>query len=141
MEVPLLDVVAVQVLDVGLLEDGGHRLDGPELLAELLEHVAVEDAGAGGGDVGVVLEHVPAAEHQVVELGQRHVVVDQRHVVVGAGADADGAHLGERADRLGQALADGEAAGDEGGADRAHAGQQDAQLAGGRGDVGGGVGH
>ena len=132
---PVLDVVAVQVLHVRLLEHRGHGLDGPQLVAQLLEHVVVEHAGAAGGDVGVVLEHVPAAEDEVVELGERHVVVDQRHVVVGAGADADGAHLGERADRLGQALADGEAAGDEGGADGAHAGQQDAQLAGGRGDV------
>ena len=77
----LLDVVAVEVLDVRLLEHRLHGLDGPQFLAEVLEHVLVEHAGAGGGDVGVVLEHVPAAEHEVVELGERHVVVDERHVV------------------------------------------------------------
>ena len=83
-----LDVVAVQVLDELLLEHGGHGLDGPQLVAELLEHVLVEDAGAGGGDVGVVGEDVPAAEHEVVEAGERDVVLDQRDVVVGALARA-----------------------------------------------------
>ncbi len=39
LDVPGLDVVAVQVLDVVLLEHGGHGLDGPQLLAELLEQV------------------------------------------------------------------------------------------------------
>ena len=101
-----------------------------QLVAELLEHVLVEHAGAGRGHVGVVGVHVPAPEHEVVEVGERHVVADERAAAVRARADADGAHLGERADRRGQPLPDGQHAGDEGGPHRAHAGQQHAQLSG-----------
>ena len=59
---------------------------------------ALEHAGAGGGDVGIVRERIPRAEHDVVERGERHEVLDQRAAVVGALAEADGAHLGEAAD-------------------------------------------
>ena len=47
---------------------------------------------------------------------------------VGALAEADGAHLGQRADGLGEVLPNGEDAGDEGGADGAQADQQDAEA-------------
>ena len=85
----LLDVGPVELLDVRLLEHGGHRLDRLELGLERLEVlVLVEHAGAHGGLVRVVREDVPAAEHDVVELGERDVVLDRRRVVVGALADA-----------------------------------------------------
>ena len=69
-----LEVVAVEVAHVALLEHRRHRLDGAQLVAELLEHVLVEHAGTGRGDVGVVGVHVPAPEHEIVEVGERHVV-------------------------------------------------------------------
>ena len=60
---------------------------------------ALEHAGALGGHVGVVGERVPGAEHDVVEAGERHEVLDHRRALVGALAEADRVHLGERADR------------------------------------------
>ena len=63
------------------------------------------------------------------EVGQRHKVLDQRRIVVGALAQADGAHLRERADGLGQSAADGFNAGDHGGGHGAQADDHYAQLA------------
>src|SRR6185436_8181119 len=97
----------------------------------------VEHAGADGRLVGVVGEDVPAAERDVLEAGERDVVADRGGVAVGALANADVAELRERADRLADAAADREHAGDERGRDRAHARQQDPELAGGRLDVDG----
>ena len=54
---------------------------------------------------------------------------------LGALAEPDRAHLRQRADWLGQTLADGHHAGDGGGADGAEADQQHAELAACRGDV------
>ena len=99
------------------VERGRHRADVAQRLGDLLDVLAaVEHAGALGGDVGVVGERVPRAEHDVVELGDRHEVLDQRAAVVGALAEADRVHQGQRADRLGQAPLDQLDAGDEGGA-------------------------
>jgi hypothetical protein len=131
----LLDVGPVEVLDVGLLEHGRHRLDRLELGLERIEVLGVEHAGADRGLVGVVREDVPAAEHDIVERRQRDVVLDRRRVVVGALADPDVTELGQRADRLADPAADRLHAGDEGGRDRAHAGEQDAELTCGRLDV------
>ena len=50
-------------------------------------------------------------------------------------AEADGAHLRQRADRLRQSLADGHHAGDGRGADGAEADQQHAEFAACRGDL------
>ncbi len=51
--------------------------------------------------------------------------------VLGALAEPDRAHLRQRADRRGQALADGQHAGNRGRADGAQPDQQDAEFAGG----------
>ena len=83
-----------------------------------------------GGLVGVVGEGVPGAEDDVVEVGQRHEVLDQRHAVVGALAEADRAHLGQRADGLAGAAPGVLDAGDEGRRDGAEADEQDAEPAG-----------
>ena len=64
------------------------------------------------------------------EVGERNEVLDEGRVVVGALAEADGAHLGERADGLGEASPDGFDAGDECGGDGAQADHHHAQLAG-----------
>ena len=50
------------------------------------------------------------------EVGERHELVDLRRARLGALAETDRAHLGQRADRLREALADGEHAGDGRGA-------------------------
>ena len=101
-----MDVVGVDVLDVGAVERGGHRADVAQCVGDLLDVPAgFEHAGALGRDVGVVRERIPCAEHEVVERGERHEVLDQRRAVVGALAEADGVHQRQRADRLGRARA------------------------------------
>ena len=89
----------------------------------------LEHAGALGGDVGVVGERVPRAEHDVVERGERHEVPDQRAAVVGALAEADRVHQGQRADRLGEAALDELDAGDQRRGDGAEADGEDAEAA------------
>ena len=82
--------------------------------------------------VHVVFENVPAGEDQVVESGERDEFLDLGRAAVGALAQAHGAHLGERSDRLGEPFADGFDAGDERGRHRAHARDHDAEFALGR---------
>ena len=105
---------AVEALDVILVEDRRQRLDGLQVGLQLREGFLVEHLGVGGGFIDVVREDVPAGKDQVVERGQRHKVLDQRRFVFGALAEADGAHLSERADGLGQSAADGLHSGDHG---------------------------
>jgi hypothetical protein len=64
-----LDVRSVEALDVALVEDGGHRLDGFELASNLLELSWFEHPRRPGGRVAVLFEDVPAPEHDVVEAG------------------------------------------------------------------------
>ena len=84
--------------------------------------------GGLGGVVEVAAEDVPAGEDEVVELGDGGEVFDEGRVVVGALAEADGAHLGDGADGLGEAAADGFYAGDEGGCDGSHSWDHDAEF-------------
>ena len=125
-----LDVGPFQTLDVGLVERRGHRLDGFQEVANrrhmlvLVEHAAVQ-----AGAVRVVRHRVPGSKHQVVKAGQRDELVDQGGAVLGALAESDGGHLGERAVRLGDAPTDQLDAGDEGRRHRAEADAQHAQLA------------
>ena len=132
---PCLHVRAVEALDVLGVEDRLHRLDGRERFLDLLEQAASRAPGVGRGLVGGVLEDVPAAEHQVVQAGQRHEVLDLWAAAVGALAEADGGHLGEGADRLAEPAFDGLDARDEGGGDSADTGDQHAQLALGGGNL------
>ena len=65
----VLDVGAVEALDVVLVEDGRHRLDRLEEVGDGLDVlVAVEDAALHRRLVGVVGEGVPGAEDDVVEV-------------------------------------------------------------------------
>jgi hypothetical protein len=74
----------------------GHGADVAQHVGDALEVLAgFEHAGAHRGDVGVVGERVPRAEHDVVEAGERDEVADQRGAVVGALAEPDGGHLGQ----------------------------------------------
>ena len=59
-------------------------------------------------------------------VGDGGEVFDERGAAFGAFAEADGAHLRERADGFGEAAADGFYAGDERGGDGSHAGNHDA---------------
>ena len=73
-----LGLLGGEALDVVLVEDGGHGLDGLEEGANLFELVAVEDLGGLGGVVEVAAEDVPAGEDEVVELGDGDEVLDER---------------------------------------------------------------
>ncbi len=130
-----LEVGGGQLLHVGLLEDRLHRLDGREEVLELAEVLLRQHPRLGGRLVGVVGEEVPAAEDDVVELGQRDELVDERRARVGPLAEANRPHLRERADGLRDPLPDRLDPSHEGGGDRAHPGGQDAELARRRADV------
>jgi hypothetical protein len=124
----LLDVRAVQAADELGIEDAGHRNDGFQFGADGVEVLAGQDVGVDGGVVGVVGEDVPGAEDEVVQLGELQEVADARRAVVGALAEADGAHLRERADRFAEAFAGQEHAGNHGGGDGPEAGQQNSEF-------------
>ena len=124
-----LGVVGVDVLDVRAVERGRHRPDVAQGVGDLLDVLAgVEHAGPLGGDVGVVGERVPRPEHDVVEPGDRREVLDHRVAVVGALAEADRVHQGQRADRLGEAALHQLDAGDQRGGDRAEPDGEDAEA-------------
>ena len=125
----LLDVRAVEALHVLAVEDGFPGLDGFELRPDLLEQVLLEHARVLRRLVAVVFEDVPAAEHDVVEVGEGDEVLDQGRAPVGPLAQADRAHLGDRANGAGDALADGEDAGDERGGDGPEADAHHAEFA------------
>ena len=134
---PTFDVGTVEALDVRRVERGGHRAHRAQRGADRLEVPAgVENASVRGGHIGVVGEDVPRAEHEIIELRQRHEVADERHPVLGAGAKPDRAQLRERADWLAHPAARELDAGDERARHRAEPDAEDAQLALGRGDGG-----
>ncbi len=138
---PLVDgvhrVVGVDALDVVAVERGRHRAHVAERLADRFEVLAtLEHTRAGGGDIGVVRERIPGAEHDVVELSERHEVLDQRAAVLGALAEADGVHLGEAADRQRHPTLDEFDAGDQRGGHGAEADGEHAEAAAGRGNGG-----
>ena len=63
-------VVSVHLGDVGRVEHGRERPDRAQIGADPLDRRLVEDAGAAGGDEGVVGERVPRTEVELVERGQ-----------------------------------------------------------------------
>ena len=124
-----LDIGAVQALDVVLVEDGRHGLDRFQIRPNLLELVLLQHLGVGGGFVDVVVEDVPAGKDDIVQVGQRHEILDQRRVALGALAQANRSHLRKRADRLGQSLADRLNSGDQRSGHGAQADDHDSELA------------
>ncbi|CAB5053390.1 unannotated protein [freshwater metagenome] len=89
-------VVGIDVLAVVTVEGGRHRAHGPQRVGNALDVlVALEHAGALCGYVAVVRERIPGAPHDVLELGERHEVLDERRPAIGALAEADVPHLGE----------------------------------------------
>ena len=77
--------------------DAGHFMstDNVESFDAFEVATLVEHTGAAGRGVGVVRVRIPRAEHDLVETRERNEVLDARHVVVGALADADRAQLRE----------------------------------------------
>ena len=131
-----LHVRAVEPLHVSLIEHGGPRFDGLELRLDLIEQARLEHAGRARSLIAVVVEDIPAAELDMVEVDERHHFVDLRRAPFGALAEPNGAHLRERSDRLGESLADGQHARNRGGADGPKAHEKDTQFAPGWCDLG-----
>ena len=129
---PLLHVRAVQPRDVVVLEYRRHRLDGREEVLDRLEMLVFEDAGFLCGGVRVIRNRVPRAKHDVLQRGERNEVLDERRAVVGALAEPDGGHLGERADGAARATANVLDPGHERRGDGAETRGENAELAGGR---------
>src|SRR5215469_7874748 len=90
--------------------------------------LVTQHSGLGRSLVGVVLKNVPSAEDQVFGVRQRYEFFDQRRTPFGALAQADRAHLCERAHRTCFVSADELDARHERGAHRAHSRRQDAQF-------------
>ena len=78
---PFLTFGPVEPLDVALIEHRRPRPDLLELGPDLVEQRRLEHAGGVRRRVAVVLEDVPAAEHEIVERGQRHDLADLRRPV------------------------------------------------------------
>ena len=113
---------ALGVVDAGA---GLHRAEGVRHLRDRL----LRKHARAAGDLQAVLAHdIPGAEDDVLHGGERHELVDLHGAVVGALAEADGAHLRERADRRGLAAAGELHAGDQRGGDGAEAGHQDGET-------------
>ena len=121
-----LDLFTFEPLDVVLVEDGGHRLDGFKKRAHRFELVAVEDLGGLSGVVEVAAEDVPAGKDEIVERGDGNELFDKGAAGVGALAETDGAHLRGGADGFGEAAADSFDAGDKCSGNGSHAGNHDA---------------
>ena len=96
----LLHMGSVQTLHIELIEDRRHWLDGFEIGLELSQNFGLQHLRVRGRLVDVVFKNVPTGEDHVVQIGQRHKVLDERRLVIGAFAETDGAHLGERTDGL-----------------------------------------
>ena len=88
--------------------------------------VAVEDLRGFGCVVEVAAEDVPAGKDEIFKRAEAGEFLDERGVSFCALAEADSAHLGERADGFGETAADGFNACDESGGDGSHSGNHDA---------------
>ncbi len=130
-----LDAHALEPRHPAAVEHGRHRHDGLEFRGDRREVGGLEHAGRPARLERVDGERVPAAEDDVVEAGQRHEVANPRVALRLARAQADVGHLAQRPDGRLEALAGGEHAGDEGRGHGTHAGQEDAERAGGGSDV------
>jgi hypothetical protein len=90
-----LDVLSAQALDVLGEEHRRHRPDRTQLVLHGVEVIAREHIGGARGGIRVVREQVPAAEHELVELRQRHELADERLTLLVASAQADSTQLGQ----------------------------------------------
>jgi hypothetical protein len=79
-----LDVRSGQPLDVLLIEDRRHRLDGLEFVAQRAEERRFEHARSSGCGVAVLFEDVPPAEDDVIEGRQLDQFANARRTAFGA---------------------------------------------------------
>ncbi len=128
----LLHVGTVDLLHVVVIENRGTGRDRRQKRFQLLEQAIVEYARVRCSFKHVVFEDVPPGEDQVVQSGQGDEFFNFRRSAIGAFAEADGSHLRERADRLGNAFADGFDTGHECGGHGTHARDHDSKLSFGR---------
>ena len=123
----LLHVRAVETLHVALIEHRRHRLDGLELGLDLIEQRRLEHAGRPAPprrQLSSKMSQPPKTMSSSAASGTKSA--DQRRPAFGALAEADRAHLRERADGLGQPFAYCKNAGNRRGADRAEADEKNA---------------
>ncbi len=131
-----LDIGAVEPPHVVVVEDGRHGLDLLQFGRDRLDMgEPVEHAAFQRGFVGRVRDRIPGTEDQLINAGQRHEVANERHSALSPLAEANGAHLSERAGGLSEAAPDQLDAGDHCRRHGAEPHGQHAQLAGGRLDV------
>ena len=100
-----LYVVAVEALGVVLVEGGLHWHDLLEFIAHGLDVFLFQNFGVHGSLVGVGGIYVPAAEHDIVELGDGDDFVVLQILLVGAATYANLVVLGHRTDGFGQTFA------------------------------------
>ncbi len=110
-------------------EHCGHRGDGSHLVADAFDVLGSENAGTHRRRICVIGIRVPASEHDVIEIGERHELPDQRVAVVGSLAEADVTHLRQRTDRGRLAGPGSEDSGIQGGGDGPHTGGENSQAA------------
>jgi hypothetical protein len=95
LRLALLDVGAIDARDVLVLEDRRHRLDRRQEILDRIQVAVLEHTGLLRGRIRVVRDGIPGAEHDVVQLGERNEVLDERRTLLGALAQADGRQLRE----------------------------------------------
>ena len=122
---PALDVRAIQTFDLSLIEDRGPRADLSVRVAPC--RAATVDTPAAPPRSSRPKMSQPANSEIVARQGDD--VADFRRTVFGPFPVPHGAHLGERSDRFGEALANGQHAGNERGTDGAETDEQHAELA------------
>src|SRR5204863_8948709 len=126
---------AIELADVRAVENCRTRRDRLQERFDGFDQFTVEHTGFARRGVHVVGENVPPGEHQVIEAGKRDEVLDLRRASLGALPQADGAHLGDRANRLRQATPYRLHARDERRRHGSHTRHHHAQLADGRRDT------
>src|SRR5260370_397608 len=120
--------MAVELFHIVAIETCRPRLYRAEKWLRFVEEFLFQHPGFTGRGIHVVLERVPAGEDQVIEIGQRHEFFDFGEPPLGTLAQPDRSHLGEGTDRATKAFTDRLDSGNEGGGDRAHAGNHHSQL-------------
>jgi hypothetical protein len=90
---PFLHVRPVETLHVTPIEHRRPRPDLLEIAAHLVEQRRLDHASGLGRRIAVVFEDVPAAEHEILEAGERNHLADFRRTSLGALAEANGSHL------------------------------------------------
>ncbi len=91
----MLDVGAVEVLDVVGIEHRLHWLDLLQLGLDSRQQAGLEHLGVDRCFVYVVFIYVPATEHDVVKVCQRYEVFNLGHAIFSALAKTYSAHLSQ----------------------------------------------